>query len=481
MHNIHVFLGPSLDLNIAREILPNAHYHPPIQCGDIIRSMRLNPGMIVIIDGLYETTAAVWHKEILFAIQAGIEVWGAASMGALRAAELHHYGMKGFGDIFHDFKEGKLSDDDEVAVLHLSQVDEFSAINDAMVNIRATCELALSKKILTLAAKNSLIAYCKAQFYPYRSLKKAVLYLSETDRQSYTAFAKWLDNYGVVDIKKNDALSLLKHIKASYTSAIYSKKLVQTKPLNSMTCFLRELILFANTTPFQHSSPWLPHIEHQLQTLHTQSPMEYMLLAEIVSFMQKLAMLASNDKKSINNEALINYIRKNQLYSPEQDFAFYENHPLLSDVYLLICQAVCLAHLTSETLDKYLPIIAHYYALPPALVAKSQKRLRVILIIIFSINQHVHQTNLTISQKHLPYHLKQLKKWRNYSHAQFKSWINQIGINRQVFTSFLSAYVSASSVHLLGMIKINYHHWLYDAYSLYFDNQVSITNHSVVT
>ena len=39
-------------------------------------------------------------------------------MGALRAAELHAFGMRGVGRIFEAFRDGELEDDDEVAVVH---------------------------------------------------------------------------------------------------------------------------------------------------------------------------------------------------------------------------------------------------------------------------------------------------------------------------------------------------------------------------
>ena len=116
MFNTHVYLGPSLDMETAMCLLPEAHYHPPIQCGDIIRLLRIEPQRIVIIDGLYEHVPAVWHKEIMLALELGVEVWGAASMGALRAAELHPFGMIGIGQVFQDFLDKKLNDDDEVAV-----------------------------------------------------------------------------------------------------------------------------------------------------------------------------------------------------------------------------------------------------------------------------------------------------------------------------------------------------------------------------
>ena len=65
------------------------------------------PARIAIIDGLFEQVPAVWHKELLFAMARGVEVSGAASMGALRAAELHAFGMIGVGPTFAAYKSGR--------------------------------------------------------------------------------------------------------------------------------------------------------------------------------------------------------------------------------------------------------------------------------------------------------------------------------------------------------------------------------------
>lgn len=468
MAQIHVFLGPSLDKEHARKILPNGHFHPPVQCGDIIRLMRLNPQMIVIIDGLYETTAAVWHKEILLALEAGIEIWGAASMGAIRAAELHYFGMQGLGEVFNAFKEGKLSDDDEVAVLHLGEEENYQAINDAMVNIRATCELAWSQGLLAEEAKNNLINYCKSQFYPYRSLKKAIQHFAKSAISDYSAFAFWLDQQGIVDIKRQDAIILFEHLHRRIPQEIPAKR----EPMNPMTAFLRELVLFANATPFNHDAAWLPEKDKLLQELHKQSPLEYMLVAELATFLQRLAIFSSRDKKIIDNSELLDYIDKNKLYSPEDDFALCKNHPHLAELYSLICQAICLNHLKAETLEKYLPAIAHYYALPGALVSNCQHSLRAILVIIFSINQHLELPGLTISPTLLTHHLKQVKSWRHYSTEQFKHWLHEAPVSRQIFKSFLYSYIQTSSVYLLGTIKMNYYQWIYDAFSIHSQTRV---------
>ena len=54
-------------------------------------------------------TPTVWHKEILWAMAQGIHVFGGASIGALRAAELDVFGMKGIGRIYEDFRDGVLT------------------------------------------------------------------------------------------------------------------------------------------------------------------------------------------------------------------------------------------------------------------------------------------------------------------------------------------------------------------------------------
>ena len=71
---------------------------------------------MVIIDGAWHQVPAVRHREILWLLAHRAVVAGAASMGALRAAELHPWGMTGIGDIYRAYRDGILAGDDEVAV-----------------------------------------------------------------------------------------------------------------------------------------------------------------------------------------------------------------------------------------------------------------------------------------------------------------------------------------------------------------------------
>lgn len=93
------------------------------------------PGEIVIVDGRFGDVLAVGHREILAALGAGWTVWGLASTGAIRAAELRDHGMKGFGEVYRRFAE-LMVPDDEVAVLH-GPAPDYRPFTEALVDLRS--------------------------------------------------------------------------------------------------------------------------------------------------------------------------------------------------------------------------------------------------------------------------------------------------------------------------------------------------------
>src|SRR5713226_10363052 len=141
-----IFTGPTLSAVDARMVLA-ADYRPPAAEGDVYRAARGRPQVIGIIDGYFERVPAVWHKEILWAMSQGIHVFGSASMGALRAAELADFGMEGVGAIFEMYRDGILEDDDEVAVAHGTDEFRFRAGSEAMVDIRCTLARAVEDRV----------------------------------------------------------------------------------------------------------------------------------------------------------------------------------------------------------------------------------------------------------------------------------------------------------------------------------------------
>lgn len=208
-----VFVGPTLALADARREL-DATYLGPVAQGDVLRALDARPAAIAIIDGYFASVPAVWHKEILWALAQGVRVFGASSMGALRAAELEPFGMVGVGRIFEAFRSGELEDDDEVTIIHGPAAAGFRPLSDAMVDLRATFARAIDEEVIAAALGADLIARAKALPYVRRSYG-AVLAAAERAGQPAEPLARlraWLPEHRVQQ-KRQDALALLRTLR----------------------------------------------------------------------------------------------------------------------------------------------------------------------------------------------------------------------------------------------------------------------------
>src|ERR1700730_13046416 len=168
--SVYVFTGPTISAAEASDEL-DAIYLPPAAEGDVYRVTLQRPQAIGIIDGYFESIPAVRHKEILWAMNRGVHVFGSASMGALRAAELAAFGMEGVGIIFKMYHDGTLEDDDEVAVAHGPADLGYPASSEAMVNIRQTLRKAAQDKLISPEVRVELVAVGKELFYPDRNYR----------------------------------------------------------------------------------------------------------------------------------------------------------------------------------------------------------------------------------------------------------------------------------------------------------------------
>lgn len=210
---IIVFLGPSLDRETAESILPNATYLPPARQADLLDAVRRHrPDVVALVDGFYRCVPTVWHKEILYALEQGIAVYGASSMGALRAAELAPFGMVGVGEIYQRYADGLL-DDDEVALVHAGEEFGFRPLSEPMVNVRATLEHAVQEGVLDRALCRRLLKTAKAVHFTERTFRDVFRDLSPKRRWALERWAR--ENY--VDLKRRDAIRLLETLRGCDT------------------------------------------------------------------------------------------------------------------------------------------------------------------------------------------------------------------------------------------------------------------------
>jgi hypothetical protein len=201
-----VFLGPSLPIGEARRCL-KARYLPPARQGDVFRVLPSRPSVIVLIDGVFELQPSVWHHELRAALASGVAVIGAASMGALRAAELQAEGMRPIGRIAQEYLRGARTDDGDVALLHGDATAGYRALTVPLVNVEATVREARRRRLLSPAAARAVVALARSR--PFKDRRWPAVVPGDWPLALRRGFLEWV-KIGAVDQKAHDARAALK-------------------------------------------------------------------------------------------------------------------------------------------------------------------------------------------------------------------------------------------------------------------------------
>ncbi|MGD0892643.1 MAG: TfuA-like protein [Terracidiphilus sp.] len=202
MSEIAVFLGPTLPVATARSVL-DAVYLPPIKRGDLA---LLDPAIrcIGIVDGEFYQSLAVSPKEILPLLEQGVAVYGASSMGALRAVELEPYGMIGVGRVFEAYRDGIVDAEDEVALVY--DRETYEPLSDPLINIRFALDDAGHRGLITRSRAEGLLETVRKSWFPTRSYADVVHLCPELAK---------LISADPPNQKKEDALLMLQRMERS--------------------------------------------------------------------------------------------------------------------------------------------------------------------------------------------------------------------------------------------------------------------------
>jgi hypothetical protein len=199
-----VFLGPTLPVAEARNVA-DAVYLPPAAQGSVIRAVELyHPHAILIIDGVFQSEPAVRHKEILWALDQGVVVLGAASMGALRAAELHAFGMIGIGLIYRWFRRTNFAPDDAVAVVHGPPELGSPAATLSLVDLLMTIKRAHRRGLLNNEQRLALDRAARSLNFRERTLANVATATGSIDSALLAS--------SLVDQKRQDAVCALQSL-----------------------------------------------------------------------------------------------------------------------------------------------------------------------------------------------------------------------------------------------------------------------------
>jgi hypothetical protein len=196
LQRLAIFAGPSLP-DTDRLPLKRAQYFPPARRGDV-EAAASEFDAVLLIDGVFQNDLSTTPKEMLRACRRA-KIFGAASMGALRAAECRPFGAVPLGAIANGYARGILEGDDEVAVL--MHPTTFAALTVPSVNVRHVAWLARRRGILD--AERAAAWHTNARvsiFYADRSWP-AILDLAP--RQSRDALREIARREG--DLKRWDA------------------------------------------------------------------------------------------------------------------------------------------------------------------------------------------------------------------------------------------------------------------------------------
>jgi hypothetical protein len=172
-----IFLGPTLATLPARaRSLCRAsgfQVRRPVRRNDVeaFVASRKKPGLLVIVDGVFHDTLAVGHAEIREALRRGWQVWGLSSMGAIRAREMAHLGMRGYGSVFAQFVAEGDFQDDEVALLH-EPTAPYRPVSEPLVHLRAAVAHLARQGIVAEADGHAVIEGLKARWYGERTVRR---------------------------------------------------------------------------------------------------------------------------------------------------------------------------------------------------------------------------------------------------------------------------------------------------------------------
>lgn len=200
------FLGPSRPA----EVPASCTVLPPARQGDVWRALERKPRAIALIDGVFEHQPSVWHRELLDALAEGVPVFGASSMGALRAAELAPYGMVPVGQIARAYCSGDLLDDADVALLHADAGHGFKPLTVPLVDARFAIERARRTRVLRPKEAARLDAAARALHYTDRTWGRLT-------REAGVRTPPWeaFVRRGPPSLKKLDAAACLRRLVAA--------------------------------------------------------------------------------------------------------------------------------------------------------------------------------------------------------------------------------------------------------------------------
>jgi len=191
-------------------------YALPIRQGDMFATILEGFRNILIIDGYFYNDFPCTTFEVLLAIEEGRNVFGAGSIGALRAVELHNYGMLGSGYVFNYLKRKKIKPYQIVAQTYDG---DNKPVSVPLINVVYFLKSALKKRIISRSEFDKCFNAANDIHFAALTFPYFFKYLGTSGRLPGRRVER-LKNYFYLEgedgfnVKRKDALLLLKNFRS---------------------------------------------------------------------------------------------------------------------------------------------------------------------------------------------------------------------------------------------------------------------------
>ena len=191
------FVGPTISRAEAARLCSGLDLRPPARRGDLYREREQGAWGFLLIDGVFMQEDAVSPREVVDVLEDGALVVGAASMGALRAADCWPAGAQGVGLIYRLYRLGILESDEDVAVA-VSGDGSDTAVSLPLVNVRYATSRAVRGRVLDRATARQIVSIAAAIYYPERTWPRVLHSVGRPHPQL-------IEYCGQFDLKREDA------------------------------------------------------------------------------------------------------------------------------------------------------------------------------------------------------------------------------------------------------------------------------------
>jgi hypothetical protein len=161
------------------------------------------------LDGEFDQSLSVSPKEIWTYIQEGGRVFGAASMGALRAVELDGLGMVGLGWVYDAYRSGAVIGDDEVALIYSPL--GYDAVTIPLINVRYWLECLQGEGAMSRFRAARVLSKARKVHYTLRTAD-VLLGVIATELGHAELNALLRRTHGITNIKAVDAQLALQEV-----------------------------------------------------------------------------------------------------------------------------------------------------------------------------------------------------------------------------------------------------------------------------